>query len=236
LEKYVSANTCWIPFDLLEAFIVDVFKGVGVPDEDARTCAEVLITADKRGIDSHGVGRLKPIYYDRIVMGRVRQPVTQFEVVRNHKATAVVDGHHGIGMVIARRCMKMAIEKARIHDLGTVVARNSTHFGYAASLPIASTPQAGPGTPDSVVTDWSVDPDDRGSFPCKVWDDWYRRGHFGNLDLFCISKLGFRLFFVRADAISKWLSRSPHRCTIIGKASLNRARIVPFQWPWLLEE
>jgi LDH2 family malate/lactate/ureidoglycolate dehydrogenase len=132
LEKQVPATTSWIPFDLLEAFIVDVFKGVGVPDEDARTCAEVLITADKRGIDSHGVGRLKPIYYDRIVMGGVQKPVTQFEVVRDHKATAVVDGHHGMGMVIARRCMKMAIEKARIHGLGMVVARNSTHYGYAA--------------------------------------------------------------------------------------------------------
>jgi len=128
----VPVNICWIPFDLLELFIVDVFKGVGVPDGDARTCAEVLIAADKRGIDSHGVGRLKPIYYDRIVMGGIQQPVTKFEVVRDHKATAVVDGHHGMGMVIAKRCMQMAIEKARIHGLGMVVARNSTHYGYAA--------------------------------------------------------------------------------------------------------
>jgi L-2-hydroxycarboxylate dehydrogenase (NAD+) len=128
----VAANICWISCELLEAFIVDVFKGVGVPDEDAKTCAEVLIGADRRGIDSHGVGRLKPIYYDRIVKGGVQQPVTQFEVVRDHKATAVVDGHHGMGMVIAKRCMKMAIGKARIHGLGMVVARNSTHYGYAA--------------------------------------------------------------------------------------------------------
>jgi L-2-hydroxycarboxylate dehydrogenase (NAD+) len=125
-------TTSWIPFDLLEAFIVDVFKGLGVPDEEAKTCAEVIIGADKRGIDSHGVGRMKPIYYDRIVAGGIQQPVTKFEVVRDHKATAVVDGHHGMGMVIAKRCMQMAIEKARIHGLGMVVARNSTHYGYAA--------------------------------------------------------------------------------------------------------
>jgi L-2-hydroxycarboxylate dehydrogenase (NAD+) len=131
-ERAVFADICWIQFDLLEAFIIDVFKGVGVPDEDARTCAEVLINADRRGIDSHGVGRLKPIYYDRIVKGGIQQPVTQFEIVRDHKATAVVDGHHGMGMVIAKRCMKMAIEKARVHGLGMVVARNSTHYGYAA--------------------------------------------------------------------------------------------------------
>jgi uncharacterized protein len=56
----------------------------------------------------------------------------------------------------------------------------------AASMPVVGTPQAGPGTPDSVVTDWSVDPNDWGVFLSKVWDDWYRRGHFGKVyvDLF----------------------------------------------------
>ena len=125
-------ETAWVPFSLMEAFMVDVFKGIGVPDADARICTEVLIGADRRGIDSHGVGRMKPIYYDRIVKTKVQRPVTQLEVVRDCKATAVVDGHHGMGMVIAKRCMEMAIEKARVHGLGMVVARNSTHYGYAA--------------------------------------------------------------------------------------------------------
>ena len=52
------SQTKWVPFDQLEAFMADVFKALGVPEEDARTCAEVLITSDKRGIDSHGVARL----------------------------------------------------------------------------------------------------------------------------------------------------------------------------------
>jgi len=121
----------YIPFDDMEQFMIDVFRGIGVPDEDARICAEVLITSDKRGIDSHGIGRLKPIYYDRIVHQKIQQPVTEFEVVRDHLATAVVDGHHGMGMVIARRCMQMAMEKARQHGMGMVVARNSTHYGIA---------------------------------------------------------------------------------------------------------
>lgn len=128
----MTVTMSWISFDLLEKFLVDVFKALGVPDPDARICAEVLITADKRGIDSHGVGRMKPIYYDRIIKTRVQQPVTRFEIVRDCKATAVVDGNHGMGMVIAKRCMEMAIEKAREHGLGMVVARNSTHYGYAA--------------------------------------------------------------------------------------------------------
>ena len=71
-----------IAFDTMEQFMIDVFKGIGVPDEDAKTCAEVLIASDKRGIDSHGIGRLKPIYYNRIVHQKIQQPVTEFEVVR----------------------------------------------------------------------------------------------------------------------------------------------------------
>lgn len=128
----MTGEQAWVPFDLLEAFMVDVFKGIGVPEEDARVCADVLISADKRGIDSHGVGRLKLIYYDRIVKGGIQKPVTEFEVVRDRKATAVVDGHDGMGMVIAKRCMQMAIAKAREHGLGMVAARNSTHYGFAA--------------------------------------------------------------------------------------------------------
>ena len=120
-----------VPFDLLERFSKDVLTGIGVPPADAAICAEVLIAADKRGIDSHGVQRLKSIYYDRIVKDKVQQPVTQCEVVRDVKATAVVDGHHGMGMVIAQRCMTMAIQKAQVHGVGMVAARNSTHYGIA---------------------------------------------------------------------------------------------------------
>jgi L-2-hydroxycarboxylate dehydrogenase (NAD+) len=132
----LSGEPSYVSFDVLEDFMVDVFQGVGVPAEDARTCAAVLVGADKRGIDSHGVGRLKPIYYDRIVKSRIQEPVTEFEVVRDCKATAVVDGHHGMGMVIGKRCMEMAIQKARDHGLGMVVARNSTHYGFAAYYPL----------------------------------------------------------------------------------------------------
>lgn len=125
-------NSPRVSLDRLEAFMIDLFISIGVPEEDARTCADVLITADRRGIDSHGIGRLKPIYYDRIVHQKIQRPVTQFEVVRDKAATAVVDGHAGMGMVISKHCMEMAIEKARTYGLGMVVARNSTHYGIAA--------------------------------------------------------------------------------------------------------
>jgi len=128
--------TTHIPFDTMEQFMIDVFKGIGVPEADAKTCADVLITSDQRGIDSHGIGRLKPIYYDRIVHHKIQRPVTEFEIVRDHLATAVVDGHHGMGMVVAKRCMQMAIDKAKKHGLGMVVARNSTHYGIAGYYPL----------------------------------------------------------------------------------------------------
>jgi len=120
----------------MERFMVDVFVGIGVPKDDARTCADVLIAADKRGIDSHGVGRLKTIYYDRIVHYGIQKPVTEFELVRDHMATAVVDGHHGMGMVVSTRCMRMAMDKARTYGIGMVVARNSTHYGIAGYYPL----------------------------------------------------------------------------------------------------
>ncbi len=112
-----------------------------MPDEDAAICANVLITADKRGIDSHGVGRLKPFYYDRIKQG-IQEAVTHFEVVREGPTTAVVDGNNGMGMVIGQRAMSLAIEKARRYGMGMVAAKNSTHYGIAGYYALMAT-QAG---------------------------------------------------------------------------------------------
>jgi L-2-hydroxycarboxylate dehydrogenase (NAD+) len=125
-----SNEIVWVDFDSLENFMVDVFKGIEVPEEDARICADVLITADKRGIDSHGVGRLKPIYYDRIKAG-IQSPKTDIEIVQDGPTTAVIDGHNGMGQVIAKKSMALAIEKAKKMGLGMVAVRNSTHYGIA---------------------------------------------------------------------------------------------------------
>ena len=92
--------------------MIDAFVGVGVPREDAVICADVLLESDRRGIESHGVNRFKPIYIDRIVAG-IQQPVTKFEIVRETPTTAVVDGHDGMGQVIGYKSMTMAIEKAK---------------------------------------------------------------------------------------------------------------------------
>jgi L-2-hydroxycarboxylate dehydrogenase (NAD+) len=119
-----------IKIETLRSFMVDVFMKVGVPEGDAETCADVLIVADAQGIDSHGVSRLKPIYIDRI-KAKQQLPVTEFELVREGPTTAVVDGHTGMGMVVAKRAMEIAITKAKKLGIGMVAARNSTHFGIA---------------------------------------------------------------------------------------------------------
>ncbi len=123
-------ETIYVDFDTLERFMTDVLKGAGVPEDDAKVCAEILIAADKRGIDSHGINRLKPIYYNRIKEG-ILNPVTEFEVVKEGPATAVVDGHDGMGHVISKRAMQMAIHKAKIYGIGMVAVRNSSHYGIA---------------------------------------------------------------------------------------------------------
>jgi LDH2 family malate/lactate/ureidoglycolate dehydrogenase len=124
------ADVSYADFEKLESFMKDVFIKAGVPSEDAAICAEILIESDKRGIDSHGIGRFKPIYIDRIRDG-IQNPVTNFEVVKDYLATAVIDGHDGMGHVIGKKSMQMAIDKAKKYGLGMVVARNSTHYGIA---------------------------------------------------------------------------------------------------------
>ncbi|BDU76521.1 Ldh family oxidoreductase [Mesoterricola sediminis] len=120
----------WVGFDLLESFMRDALVAAGVPRPDAEIVADVLIESDKRGIDSHGIGRLKPIYIDRIRDG-IQDPVTRIEVLRDRKTATVLDGHNGMGHVVSKKAMEMAIEKARNHGMGMSVVRNSTHYGIA---------------------------------------------------------------------------------------------------------
>jgi LDH2 family malate/lactate/ureidoglycolate dehydrogenase len=128
------AETAYIPVGAIESFMIDVFQALGVPEDEARICADVLITSDLRGIESHGVGRLK-YYYDRIQAG-VQFTRTAVEVVKETETTALVDGHHGMGHVIAYRAMRMAMDKARRYGLGAVTVRNGTHLGIAGYYPL----------------------------------------------------------------------------------------------------
>ncbi|MFH1152720.1 MAG: Ldh family oxidoreductase [Pseudomonadota bacterium] len=127
-DQYTDCG--WVDFNTLELFMKDVLVASGVPEDDAAIVSDVLITSDKRGIDSHGIGRLKPIYIDRIDAG-ILNPVTTITLVRDKKTSAVMDGNNGMGHVVAKRAMELAIEKATTHGMGMVAVRNSTHYGIA---------------------------------------------------------------------------------------------------------
>ncbi len=119
-----------VPWQLMNDFLVDAFAGYGVPVDDARICADVLLESDRRGIESHGCNRFKPIYIDRIVAG-IQNPVTKVDILKETPTTAVLDANDGMGMVVSHQAMVMAIAKAKSCGLSMVAVRNSTHYGIA---------------------------------------------------------------------------------------------------------
>ena len=128
------------PWNLITDFVTDAFVGYGIPREEAEMCTDVLLESDKRGIESHGCNRFKPIYLDRIKAG-IQSPTTNFEILKETETTAVVDGHNGMGQVIGTKAMQMAIDKAKKYGMGMVVVRNSCHYGIAGYYTSMATEQ-----------------------------------------------------------------------------------------------
>lgn len=111
-------------------FMIDVFAAYGVPRDEAAICADVLLEADRRGIESHGCNRFKPIYIDRFENGTLL-PKTEIEVLKETPTTLVTDAHDGMGMVASYRMMESLIEKAKKYGMAGGAIRNSTHYGIA---------------------------------------------------------------------------------------------------------
>ena len=88
----------WVEFSKLEQFMIDTLVGVGVPKNDAKIIGDILIESDRRGIDSHGIGRLKPIYIDRID-AKILNPKTKIDIIKETDTTAVLDANNGMGHV-----------------------------------------------------------------------------------------------------------------------------------------
>ena len=120
----------YVSWDMMNSFLIDAFKGYGVPGEDAKICADVLLESDRRGIESHGCNRFKPIYIDRILNGTLK-PVTEIEILKDTPTTVVMDAHDGMGMVASYKMMEMLIEKAKKYGMAGGAIRNSTHYGIA---------------------------------------------------------------------------------------------------------
>ena len=117
------------PYERLYQFTHAVFLKMGCSLQDATTAATVLISADLRGIDSHGVARLSG-YLRLWESGRINSK-PNIRVVHETPSTAVVDGDAGLGLVVAPFAMQIAIDKAKNVGTGWVSVKNSNHFGIA---------------------------------------------------------------------------------------------------------
>ena len=113
----------------LHSFVKAIFLRLGCPDGDAELATDILISADLRGVDSHGVARLAG--YVRLYEAGRLNPQPRTQIVHETLSTATFDGDKGLGLVVAPQAMKIAIEKARNVGTGWVAIRNSNHFGIA---------------------------------------------------------------------------------------------------------
>jgi len=110
-------------------FTKTVLQKIGCSPGDADIATRVLLSADLRGIDSHGVARLSG--YVRLWEADRINPKPEKRIVHESPSTAVVDGDRGLGLVVAPFAMQVAIEKARNAGTGWVSVQNSNHFGIA---------------------------------------------------------------------------------------------------------
>lgn len=117
------------PLNRLLTFTKDIFLKMGCPEADAETAAHILLAADLRGVDSHGVARLSG-YVRLWEAGRIN-PKPEIKVVHETPSTGVVDGDSGLGLVVAPFAMQLAIDKAKTAGTGWVSVKNSNHYGIA---------------------------------------------------------------------------------------------------------
>jgi len=112
----------------LTDFAAKALQKMGVPEKDARITAQILVTADLRGVDSHGVAHLAPFYIKWIKDGIINVK-PQIKIFSNAPSTAIMDGDRGLGFVVGHQAMTEAIHRAETNGSGFVTVRNSTHFG-----------------------------------------------------------------------------------------------------------
>lgn len=117
------------PVDQLRSFTLSIFQKIGCPPADALLATNVLLSADLRGIDSHGLARLSG--YVRLWEAKRINAAPTIKTVYETPSTAVVDGDSGLGLVVAPRAMEVAIAKAKQVGTGWVSVKNSNHFGIA---------------------------------------------------------------------------------------------------------
>lgn len=119
-----------IPADVLRLKSATLLAQAGVPAEDAQLAAEGLVSADLRGVDTHGAPNLLPWYLEQYRQG-LMNPRPEWQITRETLATANIDSDQGLGLVIAPKAMHVAISKAREVGIGFVTMHNGRHLGMA---------------------------------------------------------------------------------------------------------
>ncbi|MHB8908899.1 MAG: Ldh family oxidoreductase [Syntrophales bacterium] len=130
VEGATASSKVMARHEQLETFCTQVLRKLGVPREEAEITSRTLVTANLRGVDTHGVLRL-PLYAARL-KGGAMAPVLNLTTEKETVATALLDGHDGIGQVVSYRAMEIAIRKAGEAGVSYVAVRRSNHFGTAA--------------------------------------------------------------------------------------------------------
>lgn len=125
-----TQETVLIPADVLNDWAQRVFQTTGMSEQDARTAADVLVSANLRGVDSHGIMRLKP-YLERLSSG-LNNPHPNISITRDNPNAVLLDGDNGVGMVVGSYAMRLAIERARELGVASVGVHHSSHYGMAA--------------------------------------------------------------------------------------------------------
>jgi L-2-hydroxycarboxylate dehydrogenase (NAD+) len=128
--KIEEQDVIRVPVDSLRIEVESIFRSFEMTPEDAALATDVLVSADLRGVDSHGVSNLVQRYVDEFRTGH-SNPNPQWRVIRETLATANIDSDRGLGVVVAPKAMNIAIEKAKQTGVGIVTVRNARHLGMA---------------------------------------------------------------------------------------------------------
>jgi L-2-hydroxycarboxylate dehydrogenase (NAD+) len=122
-----------IEYEKMKRITEDVFLKFGYCREDSRIITDVILEADLRGIESHGVQRLN-LYYRYIKKGQIKVN-EQTEIVQETPVSAVIDAHEVAGQLSGYQAMRLAIQKAKNVGFGMVVLKNGNHYGIAGYYP-----------------------------------------------------------------------------------------------------
>lgn len=131
MEKHAKA---YIQADALHSFVQSLFTRAGFSPSDATDATDVLLYASRRGVDTHGVRNLRPLYFSQLSRGVIKQ-TAHFKVDYETPVSARVDGDSGLGLIAGTRAMRLAMDKAATSGIGMVTMHNSYHYGAAGYYP-----------------------------------------------------------------------------------------------------